>query len=244
MNALEVKGLCKNYASFALQDVSFYVEEGSITGFLGRNGAGKSTVLKCIAGLVHPNGGEIRIFGKPAHDTGARESLGVMFGGMEIYPYKRIGQIRRVYAAFWRDWDEGEYRRLAAQFCLDEKKRFRELSNGMKTKFLLALACSHGAGLLILDEPTSGLDPVSRAEIITFLRGFVREKRRAVFFSTQIVSDLEQCADHIVYIRGGKIVRADETRSYLSDCTNLQGTMSALEAYFLKEEGFCEESSV
>lgn len=241
MNALEVEGLCKQYPAFTLSNVSFAVPCGSIVGFLGRNGAGKSTMLKLIAGLVRADRGVIRIFGREQRHTDA-ETLGIVFGGTEFYSYKKIGTIANVYARFYRLWDEDTYRRFLAKFSLDENKRFRELSNGMKVKFLLALACSHRAKLLVLDEPTSGLDPVSRAEILAMLREFVQAEGRAVLFSTQIVSDLEKCADRVVYIRGGKIIRDAEYAEY-ANTPHFAGT-SALEHYLLREEGVYDNADL
>ena len=171
-NALEVRGLCKNYPAFTLKDVSFDVPQGAVVGFIGRNGAGKSTTLKSILGLVHPDGGEVRCFGQDVrqHEREFKESIGVVLGGIDFYPKKKVRTITDVTRRFYDNWDEEKYRYYLQLFHIDETKRVDQLSSGMRVKYLLALALSHNARLLLLDEPTSGLDPVSRDELVELFR--------------------------------------------------------------------------
>ena len=107
-NALEVRGLCKNYPAFTLKDVSFDVPQGAVVGFIGRNGAGKSTTLKSILGLVHPDGGEVRCFGQDVrqHEREFKESIGVVLGGIDFYPKKKVRTITDVTRRFYDNWDE------------------------------------------------------------------------------------------------------------------------------------------
>ena len=170
---LQVQGLRKNYPAFTLSEVSFSLEAGRIMGFIGRNGAGKTTTLKSILGLVHPDAGEIRYFGLPfaQNEQRIKEQIGYAAGGTSYYQRRRVGEIARMTASFYPGWDDAAYRNYLRRFSLDESKCLRELSEGMKVKFLLTLALSHHAKLLLLDEPTSGLDPVSREELLEiFLR--------------------------------------------------------------------------
>lgn len=204
---LQVQGLCKNYPAFTLSEVSFSLEAGRIMGFIGRNGAGKTTTLKSILGLVHPDAGEIRYFGLPfaQNEQRIKEQIGYAAGGTSYYQRRRVGEIARMTASFYPGWDDAAYRNYLQRFSLDESKCLRELSEGMKVKFLLTLALSHHAKLLLLDEPTSGLDPVSREELLEiFLR--LAEEGVAILFSTHITSDLEKCADDITYIQKGEIL--------------------------------------
>ena len=204
---LQVQGLCKKYPAFTLREVSFSLEAGRIMGFIGRNGAGKTTTLKSILGLVHPDAGEIRYFGLPfaQNEQQIKEQIGYAAGGTSYYQRRRIGEIARMTASFYPSWDDAAYRNYLQRFSLDESKCLRELSEGMKVKFLLTLALSHHAKLLLLDEPTSGLDPVSREELLEiFLR--LAEEGVAILFSTHITSDLEKCADDITYIQKGEIL--------------------------------------
>ena len=218
MNTLEVRNLRKVYPAFTLQDVSFAVPAGSVTGLVGRNGAGKSTTLKSLLGLVHPDGGEVRFCGMDTaeNEKAFKEEIGVVLGGIDFYPKKKLKTITAVTKKFYVNWDEEAYRRYMALFALDEQKRVDQLSNGMRVKYLIALALSHGARLLILDEPTSGLDPVSRDELVQLFKALVADGQRSVLFSTHITSDLEKCADAIVYIKEGKVYQAASMQEFMS----------------------------
>ena len=206
---LEVKGLTKTYPSFTLDRVGFTVARGEITGFIGRNGAGKSTTLKSVLHLVHPDAGEVRCFGLDfaENEREIRQRLGFSNGAANYYMRKKIRDLIEVTRAFYNTWDEDAWKKARDGFELDEGKRPAELSEGMKVKLNLALALSHRAELLILDEPTSGLDPFSRAELLEIFRTLAKEGT-AILYSTHVISDLEKCADRILYIRRGRI--ADE----------------------------------
>ena len=209
MSIVEIRDLNKTYPAFRLSDVSFDVHEGEITGFIGRNGAGKTTTIKSMLNLIHPDSGEIRYFGTRLTDseTEIKKRIGYSTGSVTWYPRKRIRELIEVVKRCYDTWDEEAYRKYLALFGLDENKTARELSEGMKVKYNLLVALSHRAEVLILDEPTSGLDPFSRDELLElFLQ--LRQDGVAVFFSTHIVSDLEKCADRIVYISDGRIVAA------------------------------------
>lgn len=216
MEALSVKGLCKEYPSFSLKDVSFSVEQGAIMGFIGRNGAGKTTTLKSILNLVHPSRGEIRFFGMELekNELEIKKQIGFVSGGIDYYVKKKIKTITNVTRRFYDDWDEQAYRRYMAQFELDENKTPDQLSAGMKVKYALTLALSHRAKLLILDEPTSGLDPVSRDDLLDVFLSLQREGV-SILFSTHITSDLDRCADSITYIRRGEIAASMPLERFL-----------------------------
>lgn len=218
MNALEVRGLSKTYPAFALKDVSFDVLQGAVVGFIGRNGAGKSTTLKSILGLVHPDGGDVRFFGQDVrqHEREFKEQIGVVLGGIDFYPKKKVKTITDVTRRFYDNWDEEKYRHYLQLFALDESKRVDQLSSGMKVKYLLALALSHNAKLLILDEPTSGLDPVSRDELVALFRAIVADGQRSILFSTHITSDLEKCASHITFIKDGEIFHSSTVAEFMA----------------------------
>lgn len=209
MNLLEVKNLCKSYPSFKLEDVSFSLPKGYIMGFIGKNGAGKSTAIKCIYNLIKKDKGDIYLLGKKLEDISElelKQDVSLMLGGMDIYSTSKIGQIGEVVSSFYKNFDNETYNRLLKKFELDKNKKFKELSNGMKSKFLLTLAMSHKAKLLILDEPTSGLDPYSRDQLLEEFQNYIQDGERSILFSTQIVSDLESIADYIGYIKEGKII--------------------------------------
>ena len=234
MNILDVQGLCKHYPGFRLDGVSFSVEEGCIMGFIGRNGAGKTTTIKSILNLVHTDGGRVLFEGRDLweHEADCKKQIGLVLGEFNYYKRKKLRSIAAVTKRFYDDWDESLYQSLLSRFALDPEKKITELSQGMRVKFALALALSHHAKLLILDEPTSGLDPFSRNELLDIFTGLKRDGT-AVFFSTHIISDIEKCADDIVYISRGRIVAAmpkeDFISHYSGDGETLEDTMLRLE---------------
>lgn len=216
MAVLEIENLCKRYENFALQNVTFRVAEGRIVGFIGRNGAGKTTVLKSLLHFVTPDSGEVRFFGQDfsAHEQAIKQKIGFVSGGVRFYPKKKLRVLTDVTRRFYPNWDETAFKRYLQRFSLDPEKTPDMLSEGMKVKFSLALALSHHAELLILDEPTSGLDPVSRAELLDeFLK--LQKEGVSILFSTHIISDLEKCADDIVYISNGRILAEAPMQSFL-----------------------------
>ena len=234
MSIVEVKQLCKSYPAFRLHDVSFTLERGRITGFIGRNGAGKTTTIKAMLNLIHIDGGEITCFGLPlaGHEAEIKQRLGYSTGTVSWYPRKTIRQIAETTRRFYPNWDEDAYRRYLALFALDEGKKPIELSEGMKVKVNLLLALSHRAEVLILDEPTSGLDPFSRDELLALLLA-LKEHGVTILFSTHITSDLERCADDILYIRGGEIQAQREKAAFLREFGRAGET---LEEVFLRLE--------
>ncbi|MBQ3533426.1 MAG: ABC transporter ATP-binding protein [Oscillospiraceae bacterium] len=224
MNMLEVRGLAKTYPAFSLQAVSFSVPRGAVMGLIGRNGAGKSTTLKALLGLVHPDGGAVRLFGRDfaENERYCKEKLGVVLGGIDFYQKKKVKTVTEVTRRFYAAWDEAKYRHYLQLFGIDEEKRVDQLSSGMKVKYLIALALSHNAELLILDEPTSGLDPVSRDELTTLFSALAADGRRSILFSTHITSDLDKCATHITYIRNGRVEASGEKAAFMAAFRHLQ----------------------
>ena len=221
---LRVEHLNKHYPGFALNDVSFSVKPGRIMGLIGKNGAGKSTTLKSILNMVQPESGTVTMLDKDfyGHEKECKQDIGVVFGGIDFYPLKKLSAITAVTRRFYQNWDQERYNDYLRQFSLDERKQFRSLSNGMKVKYLLALALSHHAALYILDEPTSGLDPVSRDEILHIFTRIVRDGNRSVLFSTHITSDLDRCADDITYIKNGRVLKSADRETFLHSFDHLR----------------------
>ena len=216
---LEVRGLCKEYPAFRLENVSFSVPKGSIMGFIGRNGAGKTTTLKSILNLVHKSAGEILYFGLDLekHEKEIKQRIGYAGGAVDYYRRKKIRDLLAVTRTFYPSWNETVCQRYLNAFSLSEDKTPGQLSEGMRVKLNLTLALSHGAELLILDEPTSGLDPISRDELLDIFTA-LRDKGVSILFSTHITSDLDKCADSITYIKDGKILASDAMEHYLASC--------------------------
>jgi ABC-2 type transport system ATP-binding protein len=205
MTALSVRNLTKRYPSFTLDGVCFAVEEGRVCGLVGANGAGKSTLLKGILGLISAEG-SAKIFGYPAVSREAKTLVGYSGGGFRCYPQTKLKRIAAVTASFYERWDQAMFERLCGRFGLSPEKKTSECSEGMRVKFSLALAVSHGARLLVLDEPTSGLDPLSREEFCDCILALVREEGVSVLFSTHVTSDLARIADDVVLLSNGKVL--------------------------------------
>ena len=234
MSIVSVQNLVKEYPGFRLNEVSFELKKGRITGFIGRNGSGKTTTIKSMLNLVHPDSGEISYFGKPliGNEADIKSRIGYSTGTVNWYPRKRIREIADIAKRFYDTWDDDAYREYLELFRLDEKKMPLQLSEGMKVKCNLLIALSHKAEMLILDEPTSGLDPFSRDELLE-LFDELKKSGVAVFFSTHIISDIEKCADDIVYISEGNIMAAmpksDFVQRFSQDGETLEETFLRLE---------------
>jgi ABC-2 type transport system ATP-binding protein len=215
---LQVKNLYKTYPQFQLKDVSFNMEQGSIMGLIGRNGAGKTTAMKSMLDLVHPEQGEVLFFGQSIHqkENTIRQKIGYASGANVFYPRKKIGEIAKMTKTFYDCWDEEAYQKYMKMFGLDETKKLMELSEGMKVKFSLTIALSHHAKLLILDEPTSGLDPVSREELLEIFR-YLAKQGTSILFSTHITTDLEKCADDITYLKEGTVIASKSLHAFMED---------------------------
>lgn len=207
-NAIEIRGLCKHYKDFSLQDVSFNVPGGCIMGFIGENGAGKTTTLKSILGLLHTDGGTVSVLGRDpvAERAAVGRDLGVVLDGSFFSPVMRIGDINATMAHLHPDWDKELFASYCKRFALPEGKPYKNFSKGMIAKLMLATALSHHPKLLILDEATSGLDPVVRSEILDIFLEFIQDEEHTILLSSHITSDLEKVADYITFIHAGRIV--------------------------------------
>jgi ABC-type multidrug transport system, ATPase component len=232
MLALDIRNLNKQYEHFRLKDVSFQLEKGYIMGFIGANGAGKTTTIKSILNLTHVDSGEIRIWGKnmASHELELKQEIGSAFGDINFYTRSKIKALTNVVKSFYRNWDDETYSKYLKKFNLNENKKIAELSTGMKVKYSLALALSHGAKLLILDEPTSGLDPVARDNLLDTFQELVQDGEISILFSTHITSDLEKCADYITYIHNGQIINSSDKEQFIDTYRLLNGKHEQLDS--------------
>ena len=209
MNAIEINNLTKNYKGFKLDNISLTLPSGCIMGFIGENGAGKSTTIRSILGMVKPDSGEIKIMGKDMDST-LKNDIGVVLDEVGLPSVVNVKDVNRMMKKFYKNWDEKQFFEYIKSFSLPENKKFGEYSKGMKMKLGIAVALSHHARLLILDEPTSGLDPLVRDEIIDILNDFTREDDHSILISSHIVSDLEKICDYIAFIHNGKLMLCEE----------------------------------
>ena len=206
--ALSITGLTKKYDNFTLDNISFSVPSGSIVGLIGENGAGKSTTVNSILGLIKKDGGKITILGQDIDDLDytVKEKVGVVFDGSnfseELTPIKLSKVLRDIYSS----WDQSYFNDLLSQLDIPAAKKIKTFSKGMKMKLSIAAAFAHHPHLLILDEATSGLDPVVRDDILDMFLEFVQDEEHSILVSSHITSDLEKVADYIVFIHEGKMI--------------------------------------
>ncbi|MCM1062501.1 MAG: ABC transporter ATP-binding protein, partial [Eubacterium sp.] len=209
MNAIEIKNLTKKFKGFALDNISISLPTGCIMGLIGENGAGKSTVIKSILGIIHPDDGDIKIFGKePTAEM--KNDIGVVLDEIGIPMQFNIKNVDSIMKNVFTNWNSDIFYNYIKKFNLPDKKTFKTFSKGMKMKLGIAVALSHDAKLLILDEPTSGLDPLVRDEIIDIFNDFTRDETHSILISSHIVSDLEKICDYITFIHKGKITLCEE----------------------------------
>lgn len=235
---LKVKHLKKNYASFSL-DCSLEVKPGYVTGLIGQNGAGKSTIFKAILGLIQCDGGSIEIFGQSALNEEDKQLLGVVLSDSGFSGYLTISDIIPILENLYKRFDKSFFLRMVNQFELPKNKKIKEFSTGMKAKLKIIVAMSHQAQLLILDEPTAGLDVIARDELLDMMRDYMAEDdQRAILISSHISSDLETLCDDVYMIHNGQVIMHEDTDVLLSEYALLKVDDQQFEqldkAYILK----------
>lgn len=224
----ELRGArCRLSETFALQNVNIALQPGEIVGFVGANGAGKTTVIRALLGLLHLDDGEVHLFGQPfganastAVQRQVRGCIGVVFDTCPFPPDITVKQAAACVAPAFSQWDSRQFADLADEFGISQKAKVRDLSRGMGMKLQLACALAHNADLLILDEATAGLDPVARDHVLDRLRAFTADGQRGVLLSSHITSDLERIADRVVGIDDGRII-FDLPRENITDAAGI-----------------------
>ena len=235
----------KQYDGFEL-NCSLEVKEGCVTGLVGKNGAGKSTVFKAVLGLIQTDGGSLRVFGKsPGElDKKDKQRIGVVLADSGFSGYLTVKDLVPVLEQLYTGFRREEFLEKCKKFRLPQDKKIKEFSTGMKRKLQVLAAISHGAGLLLLDEPTAGLDVVARDDLLELLREYMETEGRSILISSHISSDLEGFCDDIYMIDDGKIILHEETDVLLSDYAVLKATDEQYhvldKSYILryKKEGF------
>ncbi|MDD3794411.1 MAG: ABC transporter ATP-binding protein [Lachnospiraceae bacterium] len=205
-NNVLVKGLCKSFGDFTLENVSFCVPKGRIVGFIGENGAGKSTTINLILNELKYDAGEIQLFGEDNTKSFIKNDIGVVFDECSFHEFFSAKVIGKILSGIYSSWDENLYQHYLKRFKIPTDKSIGTFSKGMKMKLSIICAMVHKAKLLILDEATTGLDPVVRDEILDLFLEFIQDEDKSIFFSSHITSDIQKIADYVILIHHGKII--------------------------------------
>ncbi|PEE34467.1 ABC transporter ATP-binding protein [Bacillus pseudomycoides] len=207
-NIVELHNVSKTFQGFSIEQLNLQIKKGFVTGFIGANGAGKSTTIKMMMNLLKPDAGEIKIFGLDyaSHEKEIKERIGFVFDSNVFYEGLNLKDIKRMVAPAYKNWDELIFKRYVEQFELPMNKAIKTFSKGMQMKASLALALSHHAELIIMDEPTAGLDPIFRRELLNLLHELMLDGNRTIFFSTHITTDLDRIADFIAFLKKGQLM--------------------------------------
>ncbi len=202
---LEIQGLVKRYGNVeALSGLNLTVRRGEVYGFLGRNGAGKSTTIRSIMGITKPTAGSITLFGQSAAGVAPRQRIGYVAQEQNFYGWMTPTSLGRFVSGFYPSWDDTTYQTLVRDMELPRDRKVRTFSGGMKVKLALALALAHHPELLVLDEPTAGLDPVARHEFLEMVRDQAERSGRTTFFSTHLIDEIELAAHRVGIVDGGR----------------------------------------
>lgn len=202
---IRAKGLAKNFDKFILGPNDFAIKKGFVTGFIGKNGMGKTTTIKALLSLINYDG-EIFLDGKKIEDLAYLQDVGLVMDDSFLGKDWTLDLVDAAMNVGYENWDSKSFYEYLDRFNLDRGKKVEELSRGMKIKLMLAVALSHDAKILILDEPTSGLDPAMRDELVDIVLDFMENEDHTVLFSTHITQDLDRIADYIAFIDEGKII--------------------------------------
>lgn len=234
-NVLEIKNLRKEYEEFILDDISWDVPKGCITGLIGPNGAGKTTTIKLIMRLINSDGGEINVFGldQKSNDIEIKNRIGYVGEEQPFYEHRSAHWTGKFVSHFFRDWDMALYQKLLEDFKIPPKKMIRKFSKGMRVKLSVAIALSHNPELIVLDEPTAGLDPVVRRDVLDFLQNVTQDGERSVLISSHITDDIARIADTITYMINGQIVLTAAKDDLLANWKRIHFSKGALDPALL-----------
>lgn len=218
--------------SFELKDISMSVKKGLVTGFIGGNGAGKSTIIKLMMNILKPDQGEIKLFGLDyrQHEKAIKQRIGFVYDDNVFYEQLTMREMKKIIKPIYHRCDDKLFLSYMESFQLPLDKKINTFSKGMMMKASLAIALSHHAELIIMDEPTSGLDPIFRRELLDILHDIMQDGEKTVFFSTHITTDLDKIADYITFIHNGELVFTSEMYKIFEQYTIVKGGLDLLDS--------------
>jgi ABC-2 type transport system ATP-binding protein len=219
MNDLSVQfeGVSKKYPHFSLENINLKLPTGSIMGFIGANGAGKSTTIRILMGLVHQDQGAVHVLGHPmpAEQAAAKLEIGFVSEDMRLYGAATLAWHMAFIRSMYPRWDQPYAESLLQRFDLKPQQKIKGLSHGQRVKAALLLALARRPRLLVLDEPTTGLDPVARHEVLGELMAVLADEERTILFSSHNTLDVEQISDQITFIDRGRIIDSADKEVFL-----------------------------
>jgi len=227
--AFEMRDISIRYPHFAMENISLSLPKGQVMGLVGVNGAGKSTTIRMLMGLVKPDAGQINVLGYqlPAQQVQAKYDIGFASDDMRLYKSQTLQWhmdfIRSVYPQF----DQAYAKELLKRFELIGEQKIKGLSHGQRVKACLLLVLARRPKLLVLDEPTTGLDPVARDEVISELAEILRDDERSVLFSSHNTHDIEKLSDQIAFLDRGKLLALQDKETYLSSWSRFRCQLAA-----------------
>lgn len=215
--AIYLEGVSKRYPHFLLDNISLELTRGCVLGFIGANGAGKSTTIRILMGLVRQDSGSVRVLSHemPAEQTAAKIDIGFVSEDMRLYGAATLAWHMDFVASMYPQWNRAYADSLLRRFDLKAQQKIKGLSHGQRVKAALLLALARQPQLLILDEPTTGLDPVARREILAELMSVLRDEERTIFFSSHNTLEVEQISDQIAFIDRGRLIALEEKEDLL-----------------------------
>lgn len=230
-NVVEFNNVSKIFKDFSVKNIDLQVKRGFVHGFIGANGAGKSTTIKMMMNLLQPDAGEVKVFGMDykTHEKAIKERIGFVYDGNVFYEGMNLKDIKRIVAPAYKHWDNALFSQYAEQFELPLNKSIKNFSKGMQMKASLAIALSHHAELIIMDEPTAGLDPIFRRELLGLLQELMLDGNRTIFFSTHITTDLNRIADYIAFIHKGGLVFNQSVHDVTENYALVKGRIELLD---------------
>lgn len=223
---LKINGLRKDYGDFHL-DCTMEVKRGRITGLVGANGAGKSTTFRAVLGLIRCDGGTVTLMGEDISqvDEKMKMRIGAVLSDAGFGEYLKVPEVMQVLKSLYPGFEEEKFRLYCRDMGIEETKKIKDFSTGMKAKLKCMIALTHQADFLILDEPTAGLDVMAREKILDLFRNYMEEdENRSILISSHISSDLEGLCDDIYLIHEGKIIFHEETDVLISEYGKLKVT--------------------
>lgn len=206
MSVVQFNHVTKKRKDFTIENVNLSIPKGYVTGFIGPNGSGKTTIIQLLMNLLKVDEGDITIYGSSNQNHEQKQKIGFVYDELFMYQHFNLKKVRSVVAPLYKNWDDALFDKYVDDFDLPLNKPLKKFSKGMKMKASLLFALSHDPEFIIMDEPTAGLDPVFRRELLDLLQDLMVKENRTIFLSTHITTDLDRIADYIVFIHDGEVI--------------------------------------